>query len=331
MNIYLTLDYELFFGSESGSVDKCIIKPTKAILDIVNPHNIKIVCFVDAGYLIALEKQKGEYPQLKIDFDKVTQQIKDLSDNGHGIELHVHPHWEDSFFDGKKWIFNTKRYKLSDFTREEVLDIITQYNNVLKKITGKSPVAYRAGGWSAQPFVNIKKALEENNIFIDSTVYPKGYYNSDNQAFDFQDIPEYKSQYNFSFDLTKEDKKGKFIEIPISSTKVSPLFFWKFALKKFFKQKKDIPFGDGKAVGMSKKELLRLMSSYSYSVVSIDGFKASLLKKSLKKYIKNTKNKGNFVLIGHPKAFTEYSLNKVSQFINNNKHKHQFITYKRED
>ncbi|MDC9724102.1 MAG: polysaccharide deacetylase family protein [Urechidicola sp.] len=328
MNIYITLDYELFFGSNSGSVDKCIIEPTNAILDIVNPHDIKIVCFIDAGYLIALERQKGEHPQLKIDYDKVTQQIKHLSDNGHGIELHVHPHWEDSYFDGENWAFDTSRYKLSDFNHKEVLDIITQYNNILKKITGKSPVAFRAGGWSAQPFINIKKALEINNIFIDSTVYPKGYYSSGNQVFDFRSIPEYKSSYKFSDDLTKEDLSGSFIEVPISSTKVSPFFFWKFALKKIFKQKRDLAFGNGKAVGMSKKELLRLMSSYSYSVVSIDGFKASLIKSSFKKYVTNTNNKGDFVLIGHPKAFTQYSLNKFSQFINYNKDKHQFTTYK---
>ena len=36
-------------------------------------------------------------------------------------------------------------------------------------------------------------------------------------------------------DLTVENIKGRFIEYPISSIKVSPLFFWKFAFKKLFR------------------------------------------------------------------------------------------------
>ena len=97
------------------------------------------------------------------------------------------------------------------------------------------------------------------------------------------------------------------------------------------KRKQDISFGNGKAVGMNKKELIRLMSSYSHSVVSIDGFKASLIMKSFKKYIKNTNGKGNFVLIGHPKAFTQFSLQKFSQFIEYSKENHSFVIFKDEN
>ena len=78
---------------------------------------------------------------------------------------------------------------------------------------------------------------------------------------------------------------------------------------------------------MNKKEIIRLMLSYSYSVVSIDGFKSSLIKRSFKKYIINTSNQGNFVLIGHPKAFTPYSLSKVQKFIEKNADSHTFKVF----
>ena len=57
MNIYITLDYELFFGPDSGTVENCIIEPTEQLLNIVDPLGVKFVCFVDSGYLLALEKQ----------------------------------------------------------------------------------------------------------------------------------------------------------------------------------------------------------------------------------------------------------------------------------
>ncbi|MDG3581302.1 hypothetical protein [Galbibacter pacificus] len=327
MNIYVTLDYELFFGARSGSVDKCIIEPTEALLKIVDPYNIKFVCFVDAGYLVQLERQKDQFLELQNDYNKVTQQIRYLADNGHGIELHVHPHWEDSYYDGRQWVFNTSRYKLSCFNQEEILDIVTRYNNVLKRVLGKAPVAYRAGGWSAQPFTPIKKALEKNNVFIDSTVYPNGYYNSANQVFNFRGVLQYKTEYNFSEDITKEDIHGSFKEIPISSFKLSPFFFWKFLIIKILKQKQHQSYGDGFALGMDKKEALRLLTLPSYSVVSIDGYKAKLLDKSFDKYIRKTSNSGNFVIIGHPKAFTPYSLKKITSFIEKRSSEHKFVIY----
>src|SRR5690606_21790990 len=143
----------------SGSVEKCIIEPTEQLLQICDPLDVKFVCFVDAGYLWALEKFKTEFKHLEQDFHKVSAQIKKLSNQGHGIELHVHPHWEDSYYDGTRWVFDTSRYKLADFSDNDVMDIVTRYTGVLKNISGIAPVAYRAGGWSAQPFEPIKRAL----------------------------------------------------------------------------------------------------------------------------------------------------------------------------
>jgi hypothetical protein len=328
MKIYITLDYELFFGSHSGSVDNCIIKPTEALLKLVDPFDIKLNCFVDSGYLIALEKFKTQFPQLEEEYQKITQQIYFLSANNHGIELHIHPHWEDTNYDGENWVFNTNRYKLSDFSSLEVMEIATRYNEVLKRISGKSPVAYRAGGWSAQPFKHIKDALIRNNIKIDSTVYPGGHYFSANQVFDFRKVDKYKTYYKFSNDLTIEDKNGSFTEIPISSYKVPPSFYWQFAVTKFMKNEKHLAYGDGNAIKLSKKGLFKLLTTYSNSVVSIDGYKSSYLEKAFKDYKAHTNNKGNFVIIGHPKAFTPFSLRKVADFLSHTHKENSFQTFR---
>ena len=330
MNIYITLDYELFLGKQSGTVDNCIIKPANKLLKIVDRYNIKISFFVDAGYLMALERQKDKFSNLEEDYQKISQQIKSLSKEGHGVELHIHPHWEDTFFKANKgWVSNTSRYKLTDYSEEEILDIVTRYNNILKKHTITAPVAFRAGGWSAQPFNKIKKALEKNNILIDSTAYPNGYYQSANQKFDFRKVPQYKTQYKFLDDFVTEEINGNFTEIPISSYKVSPLFFWKFALKKVFKQKKHIAFGDGNAISKDKDSVLKLLTKSSYSVVSVDGYKALYLIKAFKIYIKNTTPDDNFVIIGHPKAFTPYSLKKIKVFIEKNYKNHSYVIFKK--
>ena len=329
MNIYITLDYELFFGAESGNVEDCIIEPTEALLKIVDPYNIKIVFFVDVGYLIKLEEYRFQYPELNLDYHKVTKQIKQLSQAGHGIELHIHPHWENTVYNGNKWVFNTSNYKLSDFSKPEAHKIVLKYSAFLEKISGKTPIAFRAGGWSAQPFSHIKEALKEVNIIVDSTVYPKGYHVSKNQSYDFRNVAQYKTKYRFNDDLVIEDNQGHFIEYPISSYKVHPFFFWRFAFNKLKKSKQHISFGKGQAIPKPKKELIRLMTRYSHSVVSIDGFKASFMQKAFNKYLKNTNQDGHFVLIGHPKAFTPYSLTKTKAFITKYNKNYNFSIFKK--
>lgn len=327
MNIFITLDYELYFGPESGTPEKCILEPTTALLELVRPYGIKFTAFVDSGYLYALERQLEDYPELKKHYEQVSHQIRMLAAAGHGIELHVHPHWEDTFFDGEQWRMNTSRYKLADFPESEVSDIVTRYNTVLKSISGRAPVAYRAGGWCVQPFPPIGRALKKNGIHIDSSVYPKGYYKSNNQAFDFRGAPHYETQYSFSADPAKIDPEGSFVEIPISSYRVSPFFFWNFALKRLRSEPEHTSMGDGSAVPMSKKELIRYLTRPSNSVISMDGLKAGFLERSFGKYKEATANKGNFVIIGHPKAFTPFSLKVFEKFVRQHSKEHSFCTY----
>ena len=53
--------------------------------------------------------------------------------------------------------------------------------------------------------------------------------------------------------------------------------------------------------------------------------------KAFKKYLKKTDNKGEFVLIGHPKAFTEYSLAKLKDFIDQTYQAHQYSVFNQTD
>lgn len=326
MNIAITLDYELFFGDNTGTLENCILKPTRELLKVLNPYNIKAVFFVDVGYIVALKRQKSQYKNLNEDFENIVKQIRSLSNEGHKIELHIHPHWEDCYFDGQKWVMDLSRYRIHSFSEDKIKGIVAEYCQTLKDITGVSPVAYRAGGWSAQPFSIIKKALETNDIYIDSTVYPGGIYESKYQKFDFSNIEQYTLPYNFNDTITEKFEHGNFLEIPISSYKVSPFFFWEFVYVKLRKKIKHKPFGDGSAVKLAKRKILNLLFFKSYTVVSIDGYKTRYLQKAFLEYKKHNNGQGYFVIIGHPKSFTEYSLFKLKKFIDKNHQSHRFVT-----
>jgi len=322
MNIYITLDYELFFGN-SGTPEKCIIEPTNKLIEIADKHGFKCVFFVDAGYLIKLKEFKHKYPKLEKDYRLVSNQIKELSDNGHDIQLHVHPHWEDTTYNEDGWSFDLSRYRLDAFSENQITDIFFRYKSILEEITCEKIYAYRAGGWCIQPFEKLKKAFLECGLKIDSTVFYKGKNSTQTQWYDFETSKDL-DLWRFSDNPCEEDKKGLFLEIPIASTKVSPFFFWKFIFIKKSGLKKHRTHGDGFASPTSNNQIKRLLTKSSFSVVSMDGYKASLLNKAYNTYLK--KGKLNFVIIGHPKAFTDYSLKKFDKFISDKLKKNDSVT-----
>jgi hypothetical protein len=328
MNIYITLDYELFFAQESGSVEKSIIEPTQKLLDVVEHLGIKLCFFVDSGYLVNLKKYKDEYPLLQHDYNLITQQIRQLHQKGHDIQLHIHPHWEDTIYDGQKWVMDTTRYRLHHFSKEMVDEIVFKYKEALTELVGDTIFAYRAGGWCIQPFSQIKDALKKNRIWLDSTLYKDGQKDNTTHYMDFRNMPNH-TEWRFEDDPLVEDKDGYFIELPISSTKVSPLFYIQYALLRKFNKKAHAIHGDGKGVGREGKDTLKMLLKSEQAVASIDGFRISYLQKALNNYAKKEDNR-HFVAMGHPKALTPYSLKAFKKFVTTNHTKHNFTTYSKE-
>lgn len=323
MNIYLSFDYEIYFGENTGSVDKCIIQPTSELIRIAEKYNAHFNFFVDCGFLIKLDFYRKRFPELEKDYQTLTTQIKYLADHGHDIQLHIHPHWEDSYYDGKKWVMDVRRYKLSDFEAKDIDDIVYRYQKIIADLTQKKIFAFRAGGWCMQPFHKLSETFKKYNITLDSTVFKNGHYVSENYQYDFRDAPE-KDVYCFENDPVKEDKKGFFTELPIAWIRNSPLFFWRLFLLGRKNPYLHKPLGDGRAMA-AKGYRKRLLTTFSNNPVSVDGYNSHLLQKALKDRVK--KDWKHMVIIGHPKALSRYSLEKIEEFVRLNSGRHQFITY----
>lgn len=323
MKIYITLDYEIYFGANHGTVEKCIIYPASELIRIAESTNVRFVFFVDIGFILKLDEFREKFPQLEKDYDAIVKQVKYLSDTGHDVQLHIHPHWEDSYYNGTRWIIDVKRYKLADFSDGQITDIVKRYKKGLEDITGKTTFAFRAGGWCLQPFSRLEKTFKEHGIRLDSSVFRNGYFASEQYSYDFRNAPD-KDLYRFEDDVTLEKKNGYFTEVPISPIRNSPLFFWKL----FLLGRKDPymhkPLGDGQAMpapGYRKK----LLTRFTNNPVSVDGYNSQLLQKALNRLQKEKRE--HMVVIGHPKALSRHSLKKLEEFIKENKDRHEFSTF----
>ena len=313
MNIILSVDYEVFFGRNTGTVENTLLEPSQALCDVAARHGVPLVFFVDIGFLLRLREEGQRIPVLMRDHDRVIRQLEQFVSLGHEIQLHVHTHWEDSHWNGESWDIDTRRYRLHDFGDLEINEIIQRYTGALRSVTGDDGVfAFRAGGWVIQPFAQIRKALLDSGVYIDSTVFAGGTSEGDVQQFDFSNAPN-ASHWFFDNDPLLINPEGEFLEVPIASYRLSPAFYWRFAIAKKLGGSKHRSFGDGCPIRISSTDILKKMSRRTNSVVSMDGYKASFLGDAFRRY--ELAGKADFVVMGHPKALSRYSLQKLERFI----------------
>lgn len=223
--VILSFDYELFFGDDSGTVQKTLIEPTNRLLEAMDSIGIKGNFFVDWQMLKYLKEEGTE--RTDNDYLLIVTQLKDIINRGHRIELHIHPHWVDAKYIGNgKWDFSDfKHYSLNSFSEDDIVDMFKEGVELLTNIARQVDpsykiVAFRAGGWAVQPFDNIRKAMHSVGIRMDSSVMPKRAIKCDYSSCDFLNAPDPKcGYYHFSNDVCIEAEEGDFIEIPITSIK----------------------------------------------------------------------------------------------------------------
>lgn len=327
MKILLTLDYELFLGERSGTVEKCLVQPMRQMLQQVDELGVKFTLFADAAYLYKLHELSGQYSALARDFQTMKAELQTLVKEGHDVQLHIHPQWYYSTFNDNQWKLDQRHYKLTDMPKDEIETLFKESKTLLDDIVSYKTHAFRAGGFSAQPFGTLKHLFEKNGLTVDSSACPGTRYDSAQQQYDYTDCPNL-SKYSFEDDISVVSENGRFTEVPITMYPVSPTFYWHLALTRLMKNKKHMKFGDGDSVKTSAGSIKERLTKRALSLSTIDGLKISYLYDSLK-YAASCGNE-LFCVIGHPKLATKYSIEALGVFCRRIiKEGHEFITISR--
>lgn len=312
MKLIISLDYELFLNDITGGVGNCLIKPTMEFQKVCSKHGIASTIFVDAAYLYMLNTLKSTYPKLSEDYDAVVGNIKWLKSNGHDIQLHIHPQWYYSSFDGRKWILDWDHYKLSDMPVEDAFAKFKESKELLDDILQEKTIAFRAGGYSIQGFDYVK-CFKENGILADSSVLPGAYAVSNTHTYDYRKIKD--DVYRFSNDIRIKEDNGSFVEFPIASS--DKVFISKyFRVKRNWMTAENMNWGDGGDYPAQDKmaKIKKLWNSFSFFKhphASIDYQSFFWLRDAFE----HCKGKEVMTIIGHPKNFSEASLKYLESFI----------------
>lgn len=322
MEIYITFDYEVFLGPNVGSVDKCLIEPTNNLIKLARKHKVHFVFFIDVLFLLKMEEYKELDSSINADYLKIITQLYELFDDGHDLQLHIHPHWYYSIYDinRRKWSLDYTHYKLSDCSFSDIEIMFINSVTFLSKITGRKITTYRAGGYSLPNNVLFFDMLNKYGILNDSSVFMLKKEFSDFQYYDYSTIKEY-NKYSFNNDIQVECDKGCFTEFPISSIRINPICYYIYTLVIKLLNRDTIEIGDGKGVGDFNNKWKRVEKYYkriiSYVVIpaSVDSIYSFWIKK-IKKTIQS-KSQNLLVIIGHPKRQTVYSIRNLDKFLSN--------------
>jgi peptidoglycan/xylan/chitin deacetylase (PgdA/CDA1 family) len=316
MNIYITLDYELFLNDITGDVDHCLIIPTKELMKVLDNYQIKATFFVDMAYVYRLNELCSLYPSLQEDYEKVTSQVKTLADQGHKIGLHLHPQWFYSNYNGKEWIVDFEHYKLSDLTEEEACQKFETCHLMLERIIGRKVDSFRAGGFSIQTFGAFHLMMKKCGITKDSTVTYKSRLLSKLHYYDYSKLqsPEI---YKFNDDIVEPVENGTITEYPISTSRMG---FLPYCYKRyiFHKKKNNNNWGNGGDLPSNRRAgfIHSFLSKIRLSVevgASIDYQSLFNLNYVYNNYKKDGRE--SLVILGHPKNFSPLSLESLNSFI----------------
>lgn len=239
--IILSFDYELFFGDSSGTIEKSLLIPTELLLDRMKKNGQKANFFIDFLMLKYLKMNSDE--RSKKDLKLLTNQILRILKEGHRIEMHLHPHWIDAKYNGDgTWNFdNFIHYSLNSLSIPEVVELFKEGKLMLEEIAHEFDpdyriMAFRAGGWSIQPFRHIKEGFKQTGLIIDSSLSAGQKCHNMHSYYDFTHMPS-KSIYHFEDEVEVEKETGQFVEIPITSyrrlfiQKIYDKIMWRFSSK----------------------------------------------------------------------------------------------------
>ena len=326
MNIFLTLDYELFSSEQPGTPQKCIVDPMNALSKVAGKYGIKYTIFVDAAYLYRLYQLKQNFPHLKRDFELLKHNIEEMVHVGHDIQLHFHPQWIYTDYDGieSKWRMDTIHFKLSDMEPELAKKTFKEAKELLDSIIGYRSNCFRACGYCLDTYSNYIDLFKQNEIDKDSSVARYCYADSSAHVYDYRIIPD-ETIYRFDDSIKEKKENGQFTELSIASFKLNPVIY-RLKLKKY---REGYVYRDGAPlkVDVSNKEsLLHCLIMPKRILASLDGRNSILLPYYLER--SNRQHLTDLVICGHPKNTTEGSLKNLDKFLADNVGKHKFASSK---
>jgi hypothetical protein len=338
--VLFTSDYEIH-GSGMGSPQELIVDPTTRMLDQLDRYNGKLTIMADTGELLKFKEYAERTGDDRFHWGAIANQMKRAVGTGHDVQLHVHSSYFNATWDEAKryWKQDYAEYDLASLPYDRLREMIRRGKELLEQTCRAAKpdyecFAFRAANWSMHPSPNIVRALVDEGLRIDTSVWKFGQYD-DLVKFDYStahsDLVPWPVDPN---DVCRRDPEGRLFEFPIY-TERQPI--WVFLtpnrVYRVIAQRLNPlptpddaaePRSDANAGGGSARSLAKMLGK-AKMLVRQHAWKMDFNQCTGKQLIDGLKRVearyGHpelplpFVLIGHSKTFTRHNERSLRPFL----------------
>ena len=214
-----TLDYEIH-GNGEGCPFKLMVEPTERMLDLFDRYGAKLTIMADVAEVLKFKEYKEQTGRDDFHYDAITEQLKDAIRRGHDVQLHLHASYFNACYKSGRWEQDWSEYNFAGLPPDRINQIVRigkEYLEALLKpvLQEYECFVFRAANWSVSPSRNVIRALLDNGIQIDTSVFKYG-RREGIVSFNYENAPSNLMPWTADEnDICRENPAGRLLEIPI--------------------------------------------------------------------------------------------------------------------
>jgi len=219
LKVIFTLDYEIH-GNGEGCPFELMVEPTRRMLDQFDRYGAKLTIMADVAEILKFREYKEETGRDDYHYEAIAGQLRDAVRRGHDVQLHLHASYFNARHEAGRWLQDWSEYDFAGLPLARLNQIVRigkEYLETLLKPVSPAYecVAFRAANWSVSPSRNVIRALLNNGIRIDTSVFKYG-RREGIVSFDYSDAPsELVPWLVDEDDMCRRNDVGKLMEVPI--------------------------------------------------------------------------------------------------------------------
>jgi hypothetical protein len=192
---YLALvdDWELS-GNGSGDVRRLQFEPMSRLVGIYNRLGIHGSFNAEVMQQITFRQHQDQHKELKVLADEWDDAVRETFRQGHDIQLHIHPQWQNAEYRDGRWKL-TADWSILNYSREAARQMLHRGKEYLENLLkGIDPnyrcVSFRSGAWCIAPSPHMLDLLVELGIVFDMSIVAGVKYDTRNIKLDYTGCEE---------------------------------------------------------------------------------------------------------------------------------------------
>jgi len=193
IHLALVDDWELS-GDGSGDIRRLQFEPLRRLVSIYNGLGIRGSFNAEVMQQLTFRQHQGRHQELKVLADEWDDVVRETFRQGHDIQLHIHPQWQNAKYKDGRWKL-TADWSILNYSREAALQMLQggkEYlENLLHEIDPKYRcVSFRSGAWCIAPSPHMLDLLVKLGIVFDMSIVAGVKYDTRNIKLDYTTCEE---------------------------------------------------------------------------------------------------------------------------------------------